>query len=98
MEPPDGAGRVTFTSQCDTIVGWLFPAAWGDGPAPGVVIIGPETYQKEQAPAQYAPRFAQLGYTALTSTPDTEGRAAASRAVTRTLTRRSRTSPPRSPT
>src|SRR5262245_54547943 len=73
MEPPDGAGRVTFTSQGDTIVGWLFPAAWGDGPAPGVVIIGPETYQKEQAPAQYAPRFAQLGYTALIFDPRYRG-------------------------
>jgi uncharacterized protein len=56
-----GGDRVTFESQGETIVGQLFPAAFGDGPAPAVVIVGPETYQKEQAPAQYAPRFAQLG-------------------------------------
>src|SRR4029453_754686 len=61
---PTTAERVTFESQGETIVGWLFPAAFDDGPAPAAVIIGPENYQKEQAPAQYAPRFAQLGYTA----------------------------------
>jgi uncharacterized protein len=68
-----GDERVTFVSQGETIVGRLFPAAFGDGPAPAVVIIGPETYQKEQAPAQYAPRFAQLGYTALIFDPRYRG-------------------------
>jgi len=53
--PPAGAERVTFTSQGETIVGWLFPAAFGDAPAPAVAIIGPENYQKEQAPVRYAP-------------------------------------------
>lgn len=65
--------RVTFESEGETIIGQLFPAAFGDGPAPGVVIIGPENYQKEQAPAQYAPRFAQLGYTALIFDPRYRG-------------------------
>jgi ketosteroid isomerase-like protein/dienelactone hydrolase len=62
----DTAGnRVTFESQGETIVGCLFQAAFGDGPAPAVVIIGPMTSQKEQAPLQYAQRMSQLGYTAL---------------------------------
>jgi uncharacterized protein len=65
--------RVTFESQGETIVGRLSPAAFGDGPAPGVVIIGPENYQKDQAPAQYAPRFAQLGYAALIFDPRYRG-------------------------
>ncbi len=68
-----GGDRVTFESQGETIVGQLFPAAFGDGPAPAVVIVGPETYQKEQAPAQYAPRFAQLGYAALIFDPRYRG-------------------------
>jgi uncharacterized protein len=68
-----GPTRVAFESQDETIVGWLFPAEFGDRPAPGVVIIGPENYQKEQAPAQYAPRFAQLGYTALIFDPRFRG-------------------------
>ncbi len=34
-------------------------------PAPAVTIIGPMTYQKEQAPTQYARRLADLGYAAL---------------------------------
>jgi uncharacterized protein len=68
-----GGGRVTFQSQGETIVGRLFPAAFGSGPAPAVVIIGPETYQKEQAPAQYAPHFAALGYTALIFDPRFRG-------------------------
>jgi fermentation-respiration switch protein FrsA (DUF1100 family) len=72
-KPPAGAERVTFESQGVTIVGWLFPAAFGEGPSPAVVIIGPENYQKEQAPAQYAPRFAQLGYTGLIFDPRFRG-------------------------
>jgi len=67
------AGRVTFESQGERIVGRLSPAAFHDGPAPGVVIIGPENYQKEQAPAQYASRFAELGYTALIFDPRYRG-------------------------
>jgi hypothetical protein len=47
-----GGERVTFESQGETIVGRLFPPGIGLGPAPAAVIIGPENYQKEQAPAQ----------------------------------------------
>jgi uncharacterized protein len=68
-----GGERVTFESQGETIVGRLFPPEFGHGPAPAAVIIGPENYQKEQAPAQYAPRLAQLGYTALIFDPRYRG-------------------------
>jgi uncharacterized protein len=65
--------QVRFDSHGETIVGRLFPAAFGNGPTPAVVIIGPENYQKEQAPMQYAPRLAQLGYTALIFDPRYRG-------------------------
>jgi uncharacterized protein len=68
-----GAERVTFDSHGDTIVGALFPAAFGQRPAPAVVVMGPENYQKEQAPALYAPRFAALGYIALIFDPRYRG-------------------------
>ena len=64
---------ITFESGDETIVGRLYPAAFGEGPAPGVVIIGPMNYQKEQAPSQYAPRLAALGYTALIFDPRHRG-------------------------
>lgn len=70
---PAAGERVTFESQGETIVGLVFAAEFGAGPAPAVVIIGPETYQKEQAPLQYAARFAQLGYTALIFDPRYRG-------------------------
>jgi ketosteroid isomerase-like protein/dienelactone hydrolase len=57
--------RVAFDSHGETIVGRLFPAAVGKGPAPGVAILGPMTFQNEQAPTQYAQRLSQLGYASL---------------------------------
>lgn len=57
--------RVTFESAGETIVGRLFLPSFGAGPAPAVAIIGPMTFQKEQAPALYARRLAKLGYAAL---------------------------------
>jgi fermentation-respiration switch protein FrsA (DUF1100 family) len=66
-------GRVTFESRDETVVGRLFPAAFGEGPAPGVAILGPMTFQKEQAPALYAERLAQLGFTALIFDPRYRG-------------------------
>ena len=56
---------VTFESQGETIVGSLFAPAFGIDPAPAVAIVGPMSYQKEQAPTLYAERLAQLGYAAL---------------------------------
>jgi fermentation-respiration switch protein FrsA (DUF1100 family) len=69
----DGGERVSFDSHGETVVGRLFPAAFGSGPAPAVAILGPMTYQKEQAPAQYARRLAQLGFTALIFDPRWRG-------------------------
>jgi uncharacterized protein len=56
---------VAFESQGEALVGRLFRPAFGNGPAPGVAILGPMTFQKEQAPAQYARRLAELGFAAL---------------------------------
>ncbi|RFU42259.1 alpha/beta hydrolase [Actinomadura logoneensis] len=65
--------RVSFTSGGETIVGRLFAAAFGEGPAPAVAIIGPMTYVKEQSPVQYARRLAGNGYTALIFDPRYRG-------------------------
>lgn len=65
--------RVTFTTGGETVVGRLFPAAFGTGPAPAVAIIGPMTFVKEQAPLQYARRLARNGYTALIFDPRYRG-------------------------
>lgn len=56
--------KVRFESAGSTLVGDLYrPNA--EGPAPAVAIIGPMTYQKEQAPTQYARRLAAQGFAAL---------------------------------
>jgi uncharacterized protein len=65
--------RVTFTSGGQTLVGRLYPAAFGSGPAPAVAIVGPETFVKEQAPLPYARRLARNGYTALIFDPRYRG-------------------------
>lgn len=62
---PVGGERVTFESDGETLVGRLLPPAFENGRAPGVAILGPMTFQKEQAPTQYAHRLAELGYAAL---------------------------------
>lgn len=64
---------VTFDSHGDTIVGRLYAAAFGSGPAPGVAILGPMTYQKEQAPSQYAERLSRLGFATLVFDPRYRG-------------------------
>ncbi len=59
-----GKTKVRFASAGATLVGDLYaPASTGRKPA--VAIIGPMTYQKEQAPTQYARRLAAAGYVAL---------------------------------
>jgi uncharacterized protein len=68
-----GSDRVSFESQGETIVGRLFPAAFGEGPSPAVAILGPMTFQKEQAPTLYAERLSQLGYTTLVFDPRYRG-------------------------
>jgi dienelactone hydrolase len=64
---------VTFRSGDQTLVGHLFPAAFGSGPAPAVVIVGPMTFVEEQAPLQYARRLASSGYTSLIFDPRYRG-------------------------
>jgi hypothetical protein len=77
LRSAEAQARRAASASCSrvraTVVGRLFPAEFGLGPAPAAVIIGPENYQKEQAPAQYAPRLAQLGYTALIFDPRYRG-------------------------
>jgi uncharacterized protein len=56
--------KVHFRSAGETLAGDLYmPDA--PGRVPAVAIIGPMTYQKEQAPTQYARRLAEQGYAAL---------------------------------
>ncbi|MEM7053503.1 MAG: alpha/beta fold hydrolase [Pseudomonadota bacterium] len=56
--------KVTFTIADTQLVGNLHTPAKGSG-HPAVAIIGPMTYQKEQAPTQYATRLANAGFVAL---------------------------------
>lgn len=56
--------KVRFESGGETLVGDLHAPATG-GRKPAVAIIGPMTYQKEQAPTQYARRLAAAGFVAL---------------------------------
>ncbi len=59
-----GTSKVRFVSAGETLVGDLH-APSRQGRKPAVAIIGPMTYQKEQAPTQYARRLAAAGYVAL---------------------------------
>ncbi len=61
--------RVTFDSHGATLVGHLYLPEGLDGPAPAVVLLGPETFVKEQAPTQYAKRLANDGFVALAFDP-----------------------------
>lgn len=56
--------KVRFESGGETLVGDLYLPA-RSGRVPAVAIIGPMTYQKEQAPTEYARRLAEKGYAAL---------------------------------
>jgi uncharacterized protein len=64
--PADAATstRVTLSSQGERLVGDLHLPANGK-PKASFVIIGPMTYQKGQAPSEYAKRLAKQGYAAL---------------------------------
>jgi uncharacterized protein len=64
---------VAFESGGERVVGRLFSAAFGRTPGPGIVILGPMTFQKEQAPTLYAQRLAQLGFTTLIFDPRYRG-------------------------
>ena len=56
--------KVTFNVADTKLVGDLYTPTQS-GSRPAVAIIGPMTYQKEQAPTQYAKRLADAGFVAL---------------------------------
>lgn len=64
--------KVTYPSHGETVAGVLFRPKGISNP-PGVVLIGPYSYIKEQAPFQYATRLADEGYAALIFDPRTVG-------------------------
>jgi uncharacterized protein len=57
--------KVRFQVGGVTLGGDLYRPAKVVGFAPAVAIVGPMTYQKEQAPTEYAKRLAAMGYVAL---------------------------------
>ena len=67
--------KVTFTSEGETLVGHLYlPADYEAGKTyPAVPILGPMTFAKEQAPTEYAKRFAERGLVALAFDPRYRG-------------------------
>jgi dienelactone hydrolase len=66
------AESVKYRSHGETIAGVLFRPNGVESP-PGVVIIGPYSFVKEQAPYQYGSRMADEGYAALIFDPRTVG-------------------------
>ncbi|WP_342726324.1 alpha/beta fold hydrolase [Bradyrhizobium sp. B097] len=64
--------KVTFPSHGEDVVGVLYHPR-GEGPFPTVVVLGPYSFQKEQAPTQYATRLADEGFLALAFDPRTVG-------------------------
>ncbi len=61
--------RVTFDSRGATMVGNLYLPQGLDGSAPAIILLGPETFVKEQAPTQYAKRLANDRFVALAFDP-----------------------------
>lgn len=57
--------KVHFKSGKSTLTGDLYIPEQLNAPVPAVVIIGPMTYVKEQAPTNYAKRLATQGFIAL---------------------------------
>ncbi|PWN86504.1 alpha/beta-hydrolase [Acaromyces ingoldii] len=64
--------KVTYPSHGETIAGVLFKPKNVKN-SPGVVVTGPYSFCKEQAPFQYATRLADEGYAALIFDPRTVG-------------------------
>lgn len=77
----EGDGRRTpvhFPSQGTRVAGHLYvppraSATPARAPYPAVVLVGPETYVKEQVPSEYARRLADQGFLALTFDPRGRG-------------------------
>jgi uncharacterized protein len=61
--------RVTFDSHGVTLVGNLYLPQGLERPAPAVMLLGPQTFVKEQSPTQYAKRLANDGFVALAFDP-----------------------------
>ena len=59
---------VRFQSSGETLAGLLFRPVRSDA-APGIVVLGPFGFVKEQAPMQYATRLARDGYAVLIFDP-----------------------------
>ncbi|NVZ72344.1 alpha/beta hydrolase [Pseudomonas costantinii] len=66
------AEKIAFDSHGDEVVGVLYRPQ-GKGPFPVVVVLGPYSFSKEQAPTQYATRLADEGFAALAFDPRTVG-------------------------
>ena len=72
MHPPT-TERVQFTSGGEKVVGLLCLPEGGGAPRPGVVLLGPFGFVKEQSPAEYATRLAKAGFAALIFDPRCSG-------------------------
>lgn len=57
--------KIQFISGGETIVGLLFKPTAPASKRPGIVLLGPFGYVKEQSPAEYAARLANAGFVAL---------------------------------
>lgn len=70
-----GKNKITFENEGETLVGDLYlPNDYVAGKKyPAVPILGPMTFAKEQAPTEYARRFAARGYAALAFDPRFRG-------------------------
>ncbi|KTB60838.1 dienelactone hydrolase [Pseudomonas fluorescens] len=66
------AEKIVFDSHGDDVVGVLYRPQ-GKGPFPVVIVMGPYSFSKEQAPTQYATRLADEGFAALAFDPRTVG-------------------------
>lgn len=65
--------RVRFTSAGEEIAGLLCRPKASSSIRPGVVLLGPFGYVKEQSPAEYATRLANAGFVALIFDPRCSG-------------------------
>ncbi|MEO1050533.1 MAG: alpha/beta hydrolase [Bacteroidota bacterium] len=70
-----GMNKVTFENEGEKLVGNLYlPEDYEAGKKyPAVPILGPMTFAKEQAPTEYAKRFAERGFVALAFDPRFRG-------------------------
>ena len=65
--------KVNFSSNGINLVGDLYLPENLSQPAPTLPILGPMTFVKEQAPTEYARRFADRGFIALAFDPRYHG-------------------------